>query len=68
MKFSTIFLIITSVATAMAAALPEPEVEISGKLVSRDEFELAIRQAGCSAWTQAFMDQDHLLAFGYRNL
>ncbi|CCT70623.1 uncharacterized protein FFUJ_06612 [Fusarium fujikuroi IMI 58289] len=44
MKFSTIFLTIASVATAMAAALPEPEVEIPGKLVSRDEFELAIRR------------------------
>ncbi|KAG4284483.1 hypothetical protein FPRO06_08862 [Fusarium proliferatum] len=42
MKFSPIFLTIASVATAMAAALPEPEVEIPGKLVSRDEFELAI--------------------------
>ncbi|PNP79810.1 hypothetical protein FNYG_06903 [Fusarium nygamai] len=52
MKFSTIFLTITSVATAMTAALPEPEIEIPGKLVSRDEFELAIRQAGCSACIQ----------------
>nr|RBR00959.1 hypothetical protein FVER53263_20340 [Fusarium verticillioides] len=50
MKFFTIFLTLASVATAMAVALPEPEVKISGKLVSRDEFELAIR-------TQAFMDQ-----------
>ncbi|KAF5548681.1 hypothetical protein FMEXI_4684 [Fusarium mexicanum] len=49
MKFSTIFLTLASVATAMAVALPEPEVEIPGKLVSRDEFELAIRQAGDSS-------------------
>ncbi|KAF5557746.1 hypothetical protein FNAPI_5339 [Fusarium napiforme] len=68
MKFSTIYLTFASVATAMAVALPEPEVEIPGKLVSRDEFELAIRQAGCSAWTQAFMDQDYPLAFSHRNL
>ncbi|KAF5697603.1 hypothetical protein FMUND_15353 [Fusarium mundagurra] len=49
MTFSPIFLTIASVAAAMAAALPEPEVEIPGKLVSRDEFELAIRQAGDSS-------------------
>ncbi|EXL67888.1 hypothetical protein FOPG_16011 [Fusarium oxysporum f. sp. conglutinans race 2 54008] len=50
MKLSIIFFTFASVSTAMAAALPEPEVEIPGKLVSRDEFELAIRQAGCSAY------------------
>ncbi|KAF5974976.1 hypothetical protein FCOIX_7948 [Fusarium coicis] len=42
MKFSTVFLTLASVATTMAIALPEPEVEIPGKLVSREEFELAI--------------------------
>ncbi|RKK77770.1 hypothetical protein BFJ69_g6061 [Fusarium oxysporum] len=52
MKLSIIFFACASVSTAMAAALPEPEVEIPGKLVSRDEFELAIRQAGCSACIQ----------------
>ncbi|KAH7199390.1 hypothetical protein DER44DRAFT_483081 [Fusarium oxysporum] len=52
MKLSIIFFTFASVSTAMAAALPEPEVEIPGKLVSRDEFEFAIRQAGCSACIQ----------------
>ncbi|EXK33544.1 hypothetical protein BFJ70_g3089 [Fusarium oxysporum] len=52
MKLSIIFFTFASVSTAMAAALPESEVEIPGKLVSRDEFELAIRQAGCSACIQ----------------
>ncbi|KAJ9421197.1 hypothetical protein FOXG_18398 [Fusarium oxysporum f. sp. lycopersici 4287] len=52
MKLSIIFFTFASVSTAMAAALPESEVEIPGKIVSRDEFELAIRQAGCSACIQ----------------
>ncbi|EWZ40759.1 hypothetical protein FOCG_13316 [Fusarium oxysporum f. sp. radicis-lycopersici 26381] len=52
MKLSIIFFTFASVSTAMAAVLPESEVEIPGKLVSRDEFELAIRQAGCSACIQ----------------
>ncbi|EXM08618.1 hypothetical protein NOF04DRAFT_8122 [Fusarium oxysporum II5] len=52
MKLSIIFFTFASVSTAMAATLPEHEVEIPGKLVSRDEFELAIRQAGCSACIQ----------------
>ncbi|KAH7478866.1 hypothetical protein FOMA001_g9182 [Fusarium oxysporum f. sp. matthiolae] len=52
MKLSIIFFTFASVSTAMAAALPESEVEIPGKLVSRDEFALAIRQAGCSACIQ----------------
>ncbi|SPJ82355.1 uncharacterized protein FTOL_09760 [Fusarium torulosum] len=50
MKFFSVVFAIASASAAMAAAVPEPE--IPGKLVTRDEFELAIRQAGCSACVQ----------------
>ncbi|RBR24723.1 uncharacterized protein FIESC28_02496 [Fusarium coffeatum] len=50
MKFLSVAFALFSASVAMAAVLPEPE--IPGKLVTREEFELAIRQAGCSACVQ----------------
>ncbi|KAJ4249873.1 hypothetical protein NW762_012216 [Fusarium torreyae] len=50
MKFFSVVFALISASTAMAAAVPEPV--IPGKLVTRAEFELAERQAGCSACVQ----------------
>ncbi|KAM0413654.1 hypothetical protein ACHAPD_006892 [Fusarium lateritium] len=50
MKFFSVIFALVSASVAMASALPE--LDIPGKLVTRAEFELAKRQAGCSACVQ----------------
>ncbi|KAF5024367.1 hypothetical protein F66182_3554 [Fusarium sp. NRRL 66182] len=42
MKFFSVVFALASASAAMSAAVPEPE--IPGKLVSRAEFEIAVRQ------------------------